>query len=50
MTGLLIHHSIHVYHWGALTGRWRDRDVLDKDPSFRPESFCRVIRASAWSG
>jgi len=26
-------------------------DVLaDKDPSFRPENFCRVIRASAWSG
>jgi hypothetical protein len=24
-------------------------DVLaDKDPSFRPENFCRVIRASAW--
>lgn len=26
-------------------------DVLaDKDPSFRPENFCRMIRASAWSG
>ena len=26
-------------------------DVLaDKDPSFRPENFCRVIRASAWAG
>jgi hypothetical protein len=26
-------------------------DVLaDKDPSFRPENFCRVIRASAWPG
>src|SRR6201997_5460273 len=26
-------------------------DVLaDKDLSFRPENFCRVIRASAWSG
>jgi hypothetical protein len=26
-------------------------DVLaDKDPSFLPENFCRVIRASAWSG
>ena len=26
-------------------------DVLaDKDPSFRPENFCRVVRASAWSG
>jgi hypothetical protein len=26
-------------------------DVLaDKDPSFRPENFCRVIRASAWLG
>jgi hypothetical protein len=26
-------------------------DVLaDKDPSFQPENFCRVIRASAWSG
>jgi HD domain len=26
-------------------------DVLaDKDPSFRPENFCRVIRDSAWSG
>ncbi len=26
-------------------------DVLaDKDPSFRPEKFCRVIRASAWPG
>ena len=26
-------------------------DVLaDKDPSFRPENFCRVIRASAWRG
>jgi HD superfamily phosphodiesterase len=26
-------------------------DVLgDKDPSFRPINFCRVIRASAWSG
>jgi hypothetical protein len=24
-------------------------DVLaDKDPTFRPENFCRVIRASAW--
>lgn len=24
-------------------------DILaDKDPSFRPENFCRVIRASAW--
>ena len=24
-------------------------DVLaDKDPSFRPGNFCRVIRASAW--
>ena len=24
-------------------------DVLaDRDPSFRPENFCRVIRASAW--
>jgi hypothetical protein len=22
--------------------------VADKDPSFRPENFCRVIRASAW--
>jgi hypothetical protein len=22
----------------------------DKDPSFRPEHFCRVIRASAWPG
>jgi len=26
-------------------------DVLaDKDPSFRPANFCRVIRASAWPG
>jgi HD superfamily phosphodiesterase len=26
-------------------------DVLaDKDPSFRPENFCRVIRASTWPG
>jgi hypothetical protein len=26
-------------------------DVLaDKDPSFRPENFCRVIRESAWRG
>ncbi len=26
-------------------------DVLaDKGPSFRPENFCRVIRASAWPG
>ena len=26
-------------------------DVLaDKDPAFRPENFCRVIRASAWPG
>ncbi len=26
-------------------------DVLaDKDPSFRPENFCRMIRASAWPG
>jgi hypothetical protein len=26
-------------------------DVLaDKDPSFRPENFCRVIRASSWPG
>ena len=26
-------------------------DVLaDKDPSFRPENFCRVIRASGWPG
>jgi hypothetical protein len=26
-------------------------DVLaDKDHSFRPEDFCRVIRASAWPG
>jgi hypothetical protein len=26
-------------------------DVLaDKDPSFRPENFCRVIRVSAWPG
>src|SRR6201997_2050618 len=26
-------------------------DVLaDKDPSFRPENFCRVIRGSAWQG
>jgi hypothetical protein len=26
-------------------------DVLaGKDPSFRPENFCRVIRASAWPG
>jgi hypothetical protein len=26
-------------------------DVLgDRDPSFRPENFCRVIRASAWVG
>ena len=26
-------------------------DVLaDKDPSFRPENFCRVIRQSAWRG
>ena len=26
-------------------------DVLaDKDPSFRPENFCRVIRAYAWPG
>ena len=26
-------------------------DVLaDKDPSFRPKNFCRVIRGSAWSG
>ena len=26
-------------------------DVLaDKDPSFRPENFCRMIRGSAWPG
>jgi hypothetical protein len=26
-------------------------DVLaDKDPSFRPQNFCRVIRTSAWPG
>jgi len=26
-------------------------DVLaDKDPSFQPENFCRLIRASAWPG
>jgi hypothetical protein len=26
-------------------------DVLaDKDPPFRPENFCRVIRASGWPG
>jgi hypothetical protein len=26
-------------------------DVLaDKDPSFKPENVCRVIRASAWPG
>jgi hypothetical protein len=24
--------------------------LADKDPSFRPENFCRVIRASAWPG
>jgi hypothetical protein len=24
--------------------------IADKNPSFRPENFCRVIRASAWPG
>jgi hypothetical protein len=24
--------------------------LADKDPSFRPENFCRVIRGSAWPG
>jgi len=24
--------------------------LADKDPLFRPENFCRVIRGSAWSG
>jgi hypothetical protein len=24
--------------------------LVDKDPSFRPENFCRVIRGSAWPG
>jgi hypothetical protein len=35
----------------ALSPSSLDADVLaDKDPSFRPENFCRVIRASAWPG
>ena len=50
-TALLFYHSSCVYHWITLTGRRRGSDELvDEDPSFRPESFYRVIRASAWSG
>ena len=37
------------HHGPETTSGNANADVLgDKDPSFRPENFCRVIRASAW--
>jgi hypothetical protein len=39
------------HHKPATTFGTVNADVLaDKDASFRPENFCRVIRASAWPG
>ena len=37
-------------HWKPKTtiGNVKADVLADKDPSFRPENFCRVIRASAW--
>ena len=40
-----------IHHKPETTFGTVNADVLaDKDPSFRPENFCRVIRASAWPG
>ncbi len=39
------------HHRPELTFGTVTADVLaDKDPTFRPEKFCRVVRASAWPG
>jgi hypothetical protein len=37
-------------HWKPKTtfGNVKADVLADKDPSFRPENFCRVIRDSAW--
>ncbi len=41
----------HMHPVIALVTAGVEMDVLaDKDPSFRPANFCRVIRASAWPG
>jgi hypothetical protein len=40
-----------IHHKPETTFGTVNADVLaDKDPAFRPENFCRVIRASAWPG
>jgi hypothetical protein len=40
-----------MHHRPETTFGTVNADVLaDRDPSFRPENFCRVIRASAWAG
>jgi hypothetical protein len=40
-----------IHHKPETTFGNAKADVLaDKDPSFQPENFCRVIRASAWPG
>jgi HD superfamily phosphodiesterase len=44
-----------MFHDMGLTPQHASADVkadvlADKDPSFRPINFCRVIRASLWSG
>jgi len=40
-----------IHHKPETTFGNVNADVFaDKDPSFRPENFCRVIRASAWPG
>jgi hypothetical protein len=40
-----------IHHKPETTFGTVNADVLaDQDPSFRPENFCRVIRASAWPG
>jgi hypothetical protein len=40
-----------IHHRPGTTFGNVNADVLaDKDPLFRPENFCRVIRNSAWPG
>jgi hypothetical protein len=41
---------IGMLRWNATAHACRDDMLADKDPSFRPKNFCRVIRGSAWSG
>ena len=40
-----------IHHQPGTTFGNVKADVLaDKDPSFQPENFCRMIRTSAWPG